>query len=523
MSDTSSQDVARERESNERDELSVLRESEAQWRLAVGQQETEHQELVAQHEEALRNIARLEAENRQMATDLNSQEHEIHAASNEQFEQILASRDHLAAQLNLARDENEQLRSHTSSQFALIVQKVTELQSIHTELRDQLLTEREQSHQQRVLSEQTIADLNAELQGQEYTLGLQQNDLVEAQRQVSLLKEEVSERRSSDQHLENLQAELEALRAKAEDIDDLTSQLGLSKTKVLQLQALSDQQTAKMQEGELDRQRLAEQASSAMNELGAAKRDLDHAQKLLAAFQLQVEQEGQHANEGLQTMHDQISELNQQVEHYRQLAETTRQDAEAASKANSLLKSQLAIAKEELSAERVASRQSSDQLASLASKHESLQLELETIKKQSSETNLVSETSRSAKSETKHQVAKQGERATKSRTEAAKKLPVQKAPRRAVKASAGKPNSGKDDLTRIFGIGPKVCELLASKRITTFSKLAATDVKRLQRILDDRQTGIRGRDPSSWPRQAKLAAAGKWAQLEKLQVQLSSK
>ena len=75
-----------------------------------------------------------------------------------------------------------------------------------------------------------------------------------------------------------------------------------------------------------------------------------------------------------------------------------------------------------------------------------------------------------------------------------------------------------DDLKAIEGIGPKISSLLQSKGITTFAQLAATDSAKLEQIL--RQANLRIADPSTWPQQATLAAAGKWDDLQALQDDL---
>ena len=72
-----------------------------------------------------------------------------------------------------------------------------------------------------------------------------------------------------------------------------------------------------------------------------------------------------------------------------------------------------------------------------------------------------------------------------------------------------------DDLERIEGIGPKIAEVLQAAGITTFAQLAATEMSRLEQVL--REAGIKLADPTTWPEQAGLAAAGKWDQLESLQ------
>jgi len=76
-----------------------------------------------------------------------------------------------------------------------------------------------------------------------------------------------------------------------------------------------------------------------------------------------------------------------------------------------------------------------------------------------------------------------------------------------------------DDLKRIEGIGPKISSLLQAAGITTFAQLAATDVSRLKEIIA--KAGLGGlADPTTWPEQATLAAAGKWDELEALQDEL---
>jgi hypothetical protein len=80
------------------------------------------------------------------------------------------------------------------------------------------------------------------------------------------------------------------------------------------------------------------------------------------------------------------------------------------------------------------------------------------------------------------------------------------------------PDREPDDLTRIAGIGPKISSVLRSAGIVTYAQLATTDVDQLEQILAD--SGIRLADPGTWPEQARLAAAGDWAALERLQGQL---
>jgi len=75
-----------------------------------------------------------------------------------------------------------------------------------------------------------------------------------------------------------------------------------------------------------------------------------------------------------------------------------------------------------------------------------------------------------------------------------------------------------DDLKRIEGIGPKIASLLHDAGITTFARLAAADVARLREILD--AVNLRIADPTTWPEQAALAAAGDLDGLASLQSEL---
>lgn len=79
-----------------------------------------------------------------------------------------------------------------------------------------------------------------------------------------------------------------------------------------------------------------------------------------------------------------------------------------------------------------------------------------------------------------------------------------------------------DDLTKIEGIGPKISGLLQAAGIKTFTQLAAADVNKLEQILAEAGPRYKLAEPATWPEQAGLAAAGKWAELETLQGQLSA-
>lgn len=83
---------------------------------------------------------------------------------------------------------------------------------------------------------------------------------------------------------------------------------------------------------------------------------------------------------------------------------------------------------------------------------------------------------------------------------------------------AGAHKPAPDDLKVVEGIGPKISGLMNAAGIYTFHELADSEVSSLQRILDD--AGITIANPATWPEQAKLAAEGRWQELETLQDQL---
>jgi predicted flap endonuclease-1-like 5' DNA nuclease len=76
-----------------------------------------------------------------------------------------------------------------------------------------------------------------------------------------------------------------------------------------------------------------------------------------------------------------------------------------------------------------------------------------------------------------------------------------------------------DDLKIVEGIGPKIEGILHAAGIKTFAQLAAASVSQLEYIVRE-EAGIRVAFPDTWPEQGRLAAAGDWAALEKLQAEL---
>jgi len=99
------------------------------------------------------------------------------------------------------------------------------------------------------------------------------------------------------------------------------------------------------------------------------------------------------------------------------------------------------------------------------------------------------------------------------KAKAAPKVEVAEAPKvevkeTAPKKAAPKKASGKaDDLKKIEGIGPKIAQTLNENGIVTFEDLSKADPKQIAEFIKD----VRGNHvPDTWPKQARLAADGKW-------------
>jgi len=92
------------------------------------------------------------------------------------------------------------------------------------------------------------------------------------------------------------------------------------------------------------------------------------------------------------------------------------------------------------------------------------------------------------------------------------------------KASSGKQDAEKsivkDDLTLIEGIGPKIGNLLKTSGVNSFTKLAAATPNEIKSILSKGGSNYVSHDPSTWPDQAQLAAAGDWTKLNELKEKL---
>lgn len=100
---------------------------------------------------------------------------------------------------------------------------------------------------------------------------------------------------------------------------------------------------------------------------------------------------------------------------------------------------------------------------------------------------------------------------------AAKKAKITKAAPKAVKKAEPAPA---DDLKKIEGIGPKIAGLLNAKGIYTFADLGKAKKALLVETLAEAGSRFKMHDPSTWAKQAKMAAKGEWEKLAKLQAEL---
>lgn len=120
--------------------------------------------------------------------------------------------------------------------------------------------------------------------------------------------------------------------------------------------------------------------------------------------------------------------------------------------------------------------------------------------------------------------AKKAKKATPKKTSNAAKKPATKTAAKskptAAKKPAAKVAAKPDDLKKIEGIGPKIAGLLVADGITTFAGLAKARQPKLKGILEAAGSRYKMHDPTTWPQQAKLAAAGKWDELKTLQDEL---
>ena len=77
-----------------------------------------------------------------------------------------------------------------------------------------------------------------------------------------------------------------------------------------------------------------------------------------------------------------------------------------------------------------------------------------------------------------------------------------------------------DNLKVVEGIGPKIEELLHNAGITTYTALAESSADKVKEILAAAGNRYKMHDPTTWPKQAEMAAAGKFDELKVWQDEL---
>lgn len=103
------------------------------------------------------------------------------------------------------------------------------------------------------------------------------------------------------------------------------------------------------------------------------------------------------------------------------------------------------------------------------------------------------------------------------------KSAVAKAPAAKAESSSAQNPFGKvkeNDLKLIEGVGPKIAEILANGGFDTWAKVADANPDQLRTLLEEAGSKYKMHNPTTWPNQAALAAAGKWAELKEYQDRL---
>ncbi|MEW2920221.1 30S ribosomal protein S2 [Muricauda sp. ANG21] len=94
---------------------------------------------------------------------------------------------------------------------------------------------------------------------------------------------------------------------------------------------------------------------------------------------------------------------------------------------------------------------------------------------------------------------------------------VEKKEEKAAEPAKKKEAAKADDLTKVEGIGPKAAEAIVNSGIATYAELAKADPEKIKEILTEASSNLAHLDPTSWPKQAKMAADGKWDELKEWQ------
>lgn len=105
-------------------------------------------------------------------------------------------------------------------------------------------------------------------------------------------------------------------------------------------------------------------------------------------------------------------------------------------------------------------------------------------------------------------------------TPSKKKEEKPKAEKAPAKKAAPKKAAKGDDLTKVEGLGPKSAEALVAAGVDTFAKLSKLTPEKISGILSESSSTLAHIAPDTWPKQAEMAADGKWDELKKWQDEL---
>jgi predicted flap endonuclease-1-like 5' DNA nuclease len=89
----------------------------------------------------------------------------------------------------------------------------------------------------------------------------------------------------------------------------------------------------------------------------------------------------------------------------------------------------------------------------------------------------------------------------------------------AAKAVFGK-KIKENDLTLVEGIGPKIKDLFHNHNVNTWQALSQCSLEKCKEVLESGGNRYKIHKPDSWPKQAEMAAQGKWQELKDWQDQL---
>lgn len=103
------------------------------------------------------------------------------------------------------------------------------------------------------------------------------------------------------------------------------------------------------------------------------------------------------------------------------------------------------------------------------------------------------------------------------KVEEAPKAEEKKAEKKPAKKAAAK---GGDKLTKIEGVGPKIASVLTEAGLDTFEAVSKSTPEAIREILDNAEGNFKAHDPSTWVKQAEMAAAGSWDELKAWQDEL---